>query len=108
MSGLVIDIFIGFMMRWLIVSWRRVVSRNWPTLPGTVVRAFFEQPGYGGSYVEVKFKYKVDGKRYQGSLREPFMFENYAEAFVRHHPAGSELRIHVDPKNPSRSFPVLR
>jgi hypothetical protein len=39
-------------------------------------------------------------------LKKPFIYENYAEAYARHHPAGSELRIHVDPQDPTRSFPI--
>lgn len=106
MGGLVIDIVVGFLVRWLVILWRKAQSHDWPTVPGRVVRSHFEQPGYGGSYVEVRFKYKIDGERYQGILRKPFIFENYADAFVRHHPADSELRVHVDPKDPARSFPV--
>jgi hypothetical protein len=74
---------------------------------GTVVRSHFEKSGYGGNYVELRYKYKVEGERFEGVLKKPFIYENYAEACARHHPAGSELRIHVHSKDPTRSFPII-
>jgi hypothetical protein len=106
MGGLVIDIYIGFLVRWLVLVWRKTESSEWPTVAGTIVRCHFEECGYGGDYVVLSYKYKVDCERFHGEMRKPYMYANYAEAFVRHHPEESELRIHVDPKNPMRSFPV--
>jgi hypothetical protein len=78
-----------------------------PTVSGIVVRCHFERRGYGGDYVVLEYKYKFEWERYQSVLKKPYMYPNYADAFVRHHPADGELRIHVDPKDPNRSFPVL-
>jgi hypothetical protein len=50
----------------------------------------------------------VNWERHCGVLNKPyFYFANYAEAYVRHHPAELELSIRVDPKNAARSFPLL-
>jgi hypothetical protein len=49
----------------------------------------------------------VDWNRFHGAMKKPYMYPNYADAFVGHHRADRELRIHVDPKEPARSFPVL-
>jgi len=107
MGGLVVDIFVGFFARWVINVVRGLASRDWPSVKGTVVRCHFEEHGYGGDYVVLHYRYKVDWERCHGEMKKPYMHPNYAEAFVRHHPAGSELRIRVDPKDPTRSFPVL-
>lgn len=107
MAGFVIDIFIGFVFRWLILFWRNMASGNWPTVAGTIDRCHFEKPGYGGNYVVLQYKYKAHFERFKGAIKKPYIYPNYADAFVRHHPAGEELRIHVDPKDPSRSFPVI-
>lgn len=107
MAGFVIDIYIGFLVRWLVLVWRKMESSKWPTVSGTIISCHFEEHGYGGDYVVLRYKYKSDWERFQGVIRKPFIYDNYADAFVRHHPEDSELRVRVDPKNPTRSFPVL-
>jgi hypothetical protein len=107
MAGFVIDIFIGFIFRWLVMVWRKVGSNKWPTVAGTIVRCRFEKRGYGGDYVVLQYKYKANFERFQGAIKKPYIYRNYADAFVRHHPPDSELRVRVDPKSPTRSFPVL-
>lgn len=107
MAGFVIDIYVGFLCRGLVLLWRNVASEKWPTVAGTIVRCHFEKHGYGGDYVVLQYKYKVEYERFQGAIKKPFMYSNYADAFVRRHPADSELRVRVDPKGPTRSFPVI-
>jgi Protein of unknown function (DUF3592) len=107
MAGFVIDIFIGFILRWLVLLWRDVASDKWPTVAGTIVRCHFEKRGYGGDYVVLHYKYKEKFERFQGTIKKPFIYPNYAEAFVRHYPPDSELRVRVHPKDPTRSFPIL-
>jgi hypothetical protein len=104
MGGLVLDIFL---VRWIVNYWRNVVSRQWPVASGTVVRCHFETHGFAGDYVVLHYKYKVDWERFHGVVDKPYIYPNYAEAFVRHHPADSELRIRVHPKDRTQSFPVL-
>jgi len=105
MGGFVIDVYIGFLVRWIVILWRNAASCKWPIVAGSVVHCHFEEHGYGGDYVVLQ--YKVEWERFEGVLKKPFIYENYAEAYTRHHPADSQLRIHVDPKDPTRSFPVL-
>ncbi|MGD0729793.1 MAG: DUF3592 domain-containing protein [Terracidiphilus sp.] len=107
MGGLVIDIYIGFVVRRVIILWRKANSRQWPAVSGRVVHCQFEEPGYGGDYAVLQYEYKLDSKLYQGVLKRPYIYPNYADAFVRHHPADMELRIHVNPRNSAQSFPVL-
>jgi hypothetical protein len=107
MAGFVIDIYIGFMFRWFVLLWRNVESSKWPTLAGTIVHCHFEKRGYGGDYVVLQYKYKADFERFQGAIKKPYIYPNYADAFVRHHRPDSELRVRVDPKDPTRSFPNL-
>lgn len=108
MGGLVLDIIVAWVGRWIIVFWRYILSRNWPVVSGTVVRSHFEKPGYGCMYVVFEYKYKANWERYRGELRKPYVnATNYAEAYVRHHSPGSELMVRVDPKIPTRSFPIF-
>ncbi len=107
MSGFVVDIYIGFIVRSVIILLRKAVSRKWPTVAGRIVRCQFEEHGYGGDYVVLQYKYKVGWERFQGAMKKPYIYPNYGDAFVRHHPAEAELRAHVDPQVPARAFPVL-
>lgn len=107
MAGFVIDIYVGFLYRWLVLLWRGVASERWPIVIGMIVRCHFEEHGVGGDYAVLQYKYKVDFERFQGAIRKPYIYPIYADAFVRHHAADSELRIRVDPKDPTSSFPIL-
>lgn len=106
MAGLVLDIFVAFVVRWLVICWRNVRCHRWPSVTGTIIRCDLEKPGYGCKYVLLRYKYKVNFERYHGSIKKPYIYDNYAEAYTRRFLAGCELRIHVDPKDPTRSFPV--
>ena len=107
MAGLVLDIFVGFILRWLVIAWRNVESLDWPTVSGTIVRCYFEKRGYGGDYVVLQYKYKSNWERFHGEIRKPFIYPNYADAFVRHHPVDSEIAVRVSPKESARSFPII-
>jgi hypothetical protein len=107
MFGFVLDIYLGFLIRWIVILWRNAVSLKWPTVSGRIVRCHFERHGYGGNYVVLQYKYKRDGERFQGVMKKPYMYPNYADAFVRHHPADGELKVRVNPKDPAMSFPIL-
>lgn len=108
MGGLVIDIVVAWAVRWAIILWRGAISHSWPTVSGMVVRSHLEKPGFGCMYAAIEYKYKANGERYQGVFNKPYAYaDNYSEAYVRHHPAGSELKVRVGPKNPARSFAIL-
>jgi|SRR5580658_4702994 hypothetical protein len=108
MAGFVIDIFVAFIARWAIIFWRKAASHDWPTVSGTVIRCHLEKPGFGCMYVAIEYKYKVNWERHHGALNKPYCYAaNYAEAYARHHSGGSELKVRVDPKNPTRSFPIF-
>jgi Protein of unknown function (DUF3592) len=108
MGGLVLDIMVAWVVRWIVIFWRAAISRGRPAVSGTVVRSHLEKPGFGCMYVVIEYKYKSNWERYHSVLNKPYAHAtNYAEAYVRHHPAGSELRVRVDPKTPTRSFPTF-
>jgi hypothetical protein len=107
MAGLVLDIFVAFAVRWIIIYWREARSHRWPKVTGRVVRCHLEKPGYGCMYVVLRYKYKMNFERHHGSIKKPYLYENYAEAYIRHLPADSELEIRIDPNDPTRSVPLI-
>ena len=106
MAGLVIDIYIAFIIRALMILWQKAQSRKWPVITGTIRASSFERPGYGCDYAQIRYQYKTSGERYEGVLKKPYLFRNYGEAFVRHLPAGSTVEIWINPRNPAKSMLV--
>ena len=106
MAGLVLDIYVEFILRWIVLWWRKAGSRGWQEVTGTIVSCQLERPGFGCARVVLRYKYKWDFERYQGVIKKPYIYDNYADAYMRHHPPDSELRIRVDPSRPARSVPV--
>ena len=107
MPGFVLDFYLGYLVRWLILLWRRSASANWPTVTGSIVRCQFKTQMFGGDYVVVQYRYKVGSERFQGVLNKPYIFPNYGAGFARSHSADSELNIRVNPLDRTRSFPDL-
>lgn len=86
MAGLIVEIYIAFAVRWMILMYRDAASRKWPQITGTIIRSHLEKPGFGCNYVVLRYKYRNGSERYEGEVKKPFIFSNYAEAFVRRHP----------------------
>jgi hypothetical protein len=107
MTGFVLDIFVAFIVRWIVIFWRKAESCRWPKVTGTVTRCHLEKPGIGCMYVVLSYKFKVNFERYQGSIKKPYFYDNYAEAYIRRFAGGNELEIRVDPNHPTRSCPVV-
>lgn len=107
MAGFVLDIFVAFIVRWVVIFWRKAGSHRWPTVTGSVVRCHMEKPGIGCMYVVLSYKFKMNLERYHGSIKKPYIYANYAEAYTRRFQAGSELEIQVNPIDPTRSCPLI-
>jgi hypothetical protein len=109
MAGLVIDIFIEFFFRTIVNGIRRLGTSEWP-----VVRAIVSNsekrpyPGLGCTVILIHYKYRNAEIRYEGTHKEPFFFDNYAEAYLRRFPGGSEFPVRVSPEDPARSIPANR
>jgi hypothetical protein len=69
--------------------------------------AVTETRGYGGDYVELCYRYKSNSERFQGSIKKPYIYPNYADGFVRHYPVDREIKVRVNPESPAQSFPIL-
>jgi hypothetical protein len=104
MGGLVIDIFIAFVVRVIINLWRVHQARKWNITSGRVTSRSLQEPGYGCDFVELKYRYKWDGERYTGVFREPYMFR-HSKTFDQAG-ADSEISIRVNPEDPSKSIPA--
>jgi hypothetical protein len=108
MGGFVIDIYIEFFF-WTIVNLvRRVGTSKWPVFRAVVSKSERRKPGMGCTVIAIHYKYRNADMRREGTHKEPFIFDNYAEAYLRRFHGGSEFSVRVNPKDPSHSIPANR
>ncbi len=98
--------FIEFFVRVAIKFARRIGTGDWPTIDAIVVSSKLDQAASGCDLVIIHYKYRSADKRLEGTYKQPFMFRNYAEAYLRRYPGGSEFPVIASPKHPSYSIPV--
>ena len=85
---------------------RRIGTSDWPTIDAIVVSSKLDEAFSGCILVIIHYKYRSADKRFDGTYKQPFIFRNYAEAYLRRYPGGSEFPVVVSPKHPSYSIPV--
>ena len=108
MAGFVIDIYIEFFLRMIVNLIQRIGTSNWPVTAAIVSQSERRKPGMGCTVIVIHYKYRKADMRCEGTHKEPFTFDNYAEAYLRRFPGGSEFPVRVNPKDPSRSIPADR
>jgi hypothetical protein len=107
MGGLVIDIYIEFFYRMIVNLIRRIGTSNWQVVTAIVSNSEKRPyPGLGCTVIVIHYKYRNAEMRYEGTYKQPFIFRNYADAYLRRFPGGSEFPVLVSPKHPSYSIPV--
>jgi hypothetical protein len=106
MAGFVIDIIIEFIFRTIVNFIRRIGTSKWPVVTAIVSESERRKPGMGCVVIIIRYKYRNAEMRYEGTYKQPFIFRNYADAYLRRFPGGSEFPVLVSPKHPSYSIPV--
>ncbi len=101
-----------------VVSWTLINKgksrKNWPSVPGKITSSKAPRIitlDLGARDIErfiphVRFSYIVEGTTYHGELDvayDSWQFRSKAERLVRHYPAGMNVTIYYDPKDPKNS-----
>jgi hypothetical protein len=105
MGGLVLDIYIEFFFRTIANFIRRIGTSEWPVLTAIVFKSEKRDSGMGCTVIVIHYKFRNADLRGEGTHKEPFLFDNYAEAYLRRYPGGAEFLVRVNPENPSYSIP---
>jgi hypothetical protein len=108
MGGLIIDIVIEFFFRTSVNLLQRIGTSKWPVVTAIVSKSERRKSGMGCTVIIIRYKYSNANMRYEGTHKEPFWFDNYAEAYLGRFPSGSEFPVRVDPEYPSESIPANR
>src|ERR1035437_3484685 len=106
MAGFALDIFIEFFFRTIVNLIRRIGTSKWPVVTAIVSKSERREPGMGCTVIVIHYKYRNADMRCEGTHKESFTFDNYAEAYLRRFPGGSEFPVRVNPKDPSHSIPA--
>jgi hypothetical protein len=97
---------IEFFLRLAFKFARRIGTGDWPVYKSIVIYSRLETSFTGCLVVTIRYKYRNADTRYDGTYKQPFVNVNYAEAYLRRHPGGSEFPVIVSPHLPSWSIPV--
>jgi hypothetical protein len=107
MAGLVLDIYIEFFFRTIVNLVRRIGTSNWPAVTAIVSKSDKRDSGMGCTVIVIHYKFRNAELRCEGTHKEPFLFDNYADAYLRRFPGGAEFAVHVNPNEPSKSVPQI-
>ncbi len=100
----ILDVLIEFLIRMTINAYKRAQSVTWPVKTATVTSSLLDTGHTGGSQLAiVTYKYRVDGERFTGTRKEPFLFGSLGKDYVRRFPIDSETPVRVNPADPSKS-----
>ena len=94
--------YIEFLVRTIVNLLRRIGTSDWPASTAVVSKS--EMCELFCIVIAVHYKYRNADKRFEGVHKQPFVFRNYAEAYLHRFPGGDDVFVCVSPKNPSHSI----
>jgi hypothetical protein len=100
-----VDVYIEFFVRLAIKFARRIGTSGWSLLNAIVVSSVRESSFTGCILVVIHYKYRNADQRFDGTFKQPFVNDNFADAYLRRHPGGSAFPVLVSPHNSSCSIP---
>jgi hypothetical protein len=101
-----LDRLIEFFLRLAFKFARRIGTSDWPVYKAVVISSKLDFGFTNCLLVIIHYKYRNADRRYEGTYKQPFVNRNYAEAYLRRYPGGSEFPVIVSPHRPSWSIPV--
>ncbi|MGC2636465.1 MAG: DUF3592 domain-containing protein [Acidobacteriaceae bacterium] len=108
MGGLILDIWVAFLIRTLANGFRRFRSRKWPTAKARVFSAYATgSGGFGCAVTTVSYDYRVGDEKYSGTYDWPCLSHSAAEDDAKIYPKGKEITVLYNPNDPSRSVALL-
>jgi hypothetical protein len=102
MGGLVVDIFIAYVIKASMNMWRRCGSTKWAVSEG-VVDSVEESRWWSVHVVSIQYHYDVAGERRDGSDEVNFIKGNSSYEFRRGIHSGMRVNLRVNPADPGAS-----
>jgi len=115
MLGTGLFTYTEFLIRTIVNLVRRIGTNDWPAITAIISKSEQKKFIFGlgdviviqfglGDVIVIQYRYRNADKRFEGVHKEPFIFDNYAKAYLHRFPGGDEVSVCVSPKNPSRSI----
>ena len=103
LGGLVLDIFVVYLVRTILRLVKEIRAKNWPSILGTVDLS--EAP-ISAMYpcTEVIYSYVVNGEEYTNTYVRGFWYRDSAERFSRRFSKNGQIPVRYSPTNPAASF----
>jgi hypothetical protein len=108
MGGLIIDVFLVYIVRALFRLTRELRTSDWKTGTARVASTTCPRIPFGCPVCEVAYVYDANGETYSGLDEIPFVWQSSADSFAAIHPPDTPVAIRANPKAPQRSFLVKR
>ena len=102
MGGLVLDIFFEYFFRSAWISMRRMAASSRPVIDATVIESRKRDFGFGRTVILIRYRYRNGEERFEATHKEPFLFDNFAAAYLNRFPGGSAFPVRVNPKDFSK------
>jgi hypothetical protein len=104
MGGLVIDIYVEFLYRFVVSLSKRRASANRPKVGAEVTSSQCRRAGYGCAVAEIYYKYRANVELHTGIHEKGFIFHNSGENYASDFDLGRAISIRVNPEDPSTSI----
>jgi hypothetical protein len=104
MGGLVLDVYVEYLVRVVIRFVRVLRGRAWRTEKAEVTSTGHRPAGLGCAIADLTYKYFVAGEPFTGTEAKPFIMTSSAEDYTSHYCTGSGIIVRVDPQKPESSF----
>jgi hypothetical protein len=97
MGGLVIDIYVEFIFRAVVLLFRTHRAKSWPVVQAEVTATHHRPGGYGCDVVDVTYQYRVEEELHTGMHEKPFLWDSTAQEYMEQHSPGRALLVRVRP-----------
>ena len=103
MGGLVLDLYVVYLIKLVIWAFRMRGSGKWPIT--TAVVFFIDEQAATPSYPtgRVVYSYDVDGESFDGENSKPFLWSKSAQRYIARFPEKSRITIRLKPADPKTS-----
>jgi hypothetical protein len=106
MGGLLLDVWIEFLIRVIVRFFKARGAASWPVIEAEVTGASFRRGHTACGVADITFKYRSGAELYTGTDANPFLTTNSAKEYLEEHPVGSKLLVRVRPNSPD--FSIVR
>jgi hypothetical protein len=103
MGGLVLDIFVLYLIRVLSCAWKHRGTAGWELTKANIASISSPLITWGCPVVEVVYVYKLNDEIYSGSETIPFIWRSSAEDYVQRNPKDSVVTVRLKPQAPEIS-----